>query len=265
MAIVTVSRGTYSGGRALAECLSEALEYRLLNREQLVTGAAKEFGASAEDLESALLYKPRFLEGKLTKLHYVYCVQAALAKAVQGDNIVYHGQAGHLLLTGVPHHLRLRVVADWEYRIAAAQRRSHLARDKAIAMTEELDRGRDEWVKWVYGVDRNDPSTYDLEINLERIPLEHACLTVEELIRRDFQTTPASQQILDDLVLGSEVRARIGLAPDIADDRVEVEASDGVVTISGTVRTGGDVEKVQALVEKLPGVRRVDMQLGTRW
>jgi len=128
-----------------------------------------------------------------------------------------------------------------------------------------LDRGRDEWVKWVYGVDRNDPSTYDLEINLERIPLKHACLTVEELIKRDFQTTPASQQILDDLVLAREVRARIGLAPDIADDRVEVEASDGVVTISGTVRTGGDVEKVQALVEKLPGVRRVDMQLGTRW
>lgn len=265
MAIITVSRGTYSGGKALAECLSEGLGYRLVSREDLLTSAAADFGASAEDLEAALMHRPKFLEGRLTKLHYVYCVQAALAKAVQADNVVYHGQAGHLLLTGIPHHLRLRVVADMAYRVAAARERSHLTQEKAVAVIQELDRERDAWVKWVYGIDRNDSLTYDVEVNLERISIDDACHMVVQLVARDFQTTPAGQRLVDGLVLASDVRARIGLDPDIGDDRIEVEALDGVVTITGTVRSSADVEKATALAERMPGVTEVRANLGTRW
>lgn len=266
MAIVTISRGTYSGGKALAECLSEALGYRLLSREVLLSGAAKTYHTSEEDLESALMHRPAFLEGgKLRKLHYVYFVQATLAKAVKSDNVVYHGQAGHLLLKGIPHHFRLKVVAAMDYRIRAAMERSQLSRDEAIQYTKELDAERDRWVQWVYGVDRNDPSTYDMVVNLERIPLPSACLLVANAIARDFQTTPESQKTVDDLVLASEIRAQIGMDPGIVDDRIEVEASDGVVTIRGTVRSLVDADKVRELVRTIPGVKDIESRMGTRW
>ena len=266
MAIITISRGTYSGGRILAECLSDQLGYRLLSREALLHSAAERFNATEEQLEAALLQRPGFLEGRgLKKLHYVYFVQAELARTVEGDNVVYHGQSGHLLLKGVPHHMRVRVVANLEYRIAAAMERSNLKREKAVEYIKELDEERDKWVEWVYGIDRNDPLTYDFTVNLERISIDSACGMVAESARRDFQTTPASQEIMNDLVLASEIRAKIGLDKSIADDRIEVDCEAGTVTLTGTVRSLVDADRVRELVRAIPGVENIDSKMGTRW
>jgi cytidylate kinase len=266
MAIITVSRGTFSGGIALAECLSAELGYRLLSRRELLTDAAKAFAASEDQLRSALTHKPGFLEGgRLERIHYVYCVQAVLAKEVQGDNVVYQGQAGHLLLHGIPHHLRLKVVADMEYRIKGAMERGHLKRDVAVERIKELDEERDRWVSWVYGADRNDPTTYDLVVNLEHIPISSACEIVVQAVNRDFQSTAQSQQAVDDLVLSSDIQARIGLDRSINCERIEVEASDGVVTVSGTVRTMDDADNVRKLVSQVPGVKDINSRMATRW
>ena len=72
MAIITISRGTYSGGKELAEHMSKDLGYRLLSREDLLTDAAKEFGVSESKLETALMFKPGFLDSlNLRKIHYI--------------------------------------------------------------------------------------------------------------------------------------------------------------------------------------------------
>jgi osmotically-inducible protein OsmY len=266
MAIITISRGTYSGGMILAQCLSDQLGYRLLSREELLQTAAERYKATEDQLESALLHRPGFLEGgKLRKLHYVYFTQAELAQSVQSDNVVYHGQAGHLLLQGVPHHMRVRVVANLEYRVAAAMERSNLKRDKAIDLIKELDQERDEWVQWVYGMDRNDPQTYDITVNLEHISLDSACIMIAESVRRDFQTTPASQRVMDDLVLASQIRAKIGLEPSIHDDRIEVECEAGTVTLTGTVRSLRDADQVRELVRATPGVEHIESKMRMRW
>ncbi|MGD8727915.1 MAG: cytidylate kinase-like family protein, partial [Gemmatimonadales bacterium] len=157
MAIITISRGSYSGGRALAEHLGTHLGYRVMSREKLLAEAASLFEASEEELESALLHRPGFLERRrLGRLHYIRCLEAALAKAARGDNLVYHGQAGQLLLSGVPHHLRVLVVADMEYRVAASRKRDLVTRRQATHLIEEADKARDEWVRRIYGVDRDD-------------------------------------------------------------------------------------------------------------
>lgn len=266
MAIVTISRGTFSGGRLLAECLHEELGYRLLSREELLAAAARQFKASEEDLEHALMFRPGFLEGRgLTKRHYIYCVQAALAAAVRDDNVVYHGQAGHLLLVGIPHHLRLKVVADLEYRCKAAMQRGNFTREQALLYIKERDEARNRWVQWVYGIEREDPTTYDLVINLERASIASACRIVALYLEKDFNTTPESQAIMDDFALASLIKAQIGMDRRIADDVIEVQAKDGVITISGTVRSLSDADNTRELVRSIPGVKSVDSKLGVRW
>ena len=64
MAIITISRGTFGGVKEMAECLSGQLGYRLLTREELLASTAKAFGATEGQLESALLHRPGFLEGR---------------------------------------------------------------------------------------------------------------------------------------------------------------------------------------------------------
>ena len=265
MAIVTISRAAYSGIEALAERLRKELGYRLLSREELLVDTAREFGASESQLESALQHRPGFLGGRgLTRLHYIYCVQATIAKAAQGDKLVYHGEAGHLLLKGIPHHLKTRVVAEQEARIETVMEQCDLTREKALEYAKTLDEERDKWVKWVHGVDMNDPATFDLVINLERIPVASAVQMVAEIVNRDFQTTPRSQRIVDDLVLTSQIRAKIGLDRGIADERIEVEADDGVVTITANARYLADADRVKELALQIPGVKDVESRIETR-
>lgn len=266
MAIITISRGTFSGGKALAECLGKELGYRLLSREELVQATAQRFGASDDELAAALSHKPGLLDRRrFTKRSYVVCVQAELASAVQGDNVVYHGQAGHLLLHKVSHHLRLKVVADMEYRINAAMKHTRYSRELAIQYIKESDHARDEWVRWFYGVDRNDLTTYDLVINLEHFPMSSACKTVADLVQRDFRTTPESQSMLDDLVVTSGIKARLAMDRTIPDDCFEIEAKDGVITITGTARSLDHAKKVRELIHGIPGVRRVESRMETGW
>jgi cytidylate kinase len=261
MAVITISRGTFGGVKEMAECLSTQLGYRLVTREQLLSATAKAFGATEGQLESALLHRPGFLEGRgLRRLRYINCVQAAIAKEVQGDNVVYHGQAGHLLLKGLPHHLRVRVVANMEFRIESVVTRCNMTRERAVEYIRELDQERDNWVRWVYGIDSNDPSTYDMVINLERIPVPTACAVVAETAKRDFQTTPEAQRKADDLALASEIRARIGMDKSIADERIVVSAEDGVITLNADARRLAEAEQVKAMALKIEGVKEVQLR-----
>jgi cytidylate kinase len=266
MAIITIFRGTHGGGTALAESLAEELGYRLLCREELIATAAKEYGAPEDLVESALHHRPGFLEGRgLKKLHYIHCVQAVLARAVQHDNVVYHGQAGHLLLKGIAHHLRLKVIADMAYRVREALQGGTLTSEEAVYRIEEADRLRADWMEWLHGVGTDDPVAYDLTINLERISIPDACAMVTQTVRRGFQATPDSQRVVDDLVIASQIRAKIGLDRNISDDKIEVEVRDGVVTINANVRSLGDTDGVREAVRQVPGVKDIRSQIGTRW
>ena len=60
MAIITISRGTFSGGKALAERLAERLDYPCLSREEILQDAADEFGISQEGLSAAINEPPPF-------------------------------------------------------------------------------------------------------------------------------------------------------------------------------------------------------------
>jgi len=179
MAIITISRGTFSGGSELATRLGELLGYDVLSREVLAQAAVR-YGVSEAKLAKALERGPGFWDRFLhDRRLYLAFILEALCERVQSDRIIYHGHAGHLLLRGVRHVLRVRLIAPLEYRIAQVEERMHLTRDDAIRHIERVDRERASWTKFLYGVEWNDPSLYDLTLNLEHLDLGGAADVVE--------------------------------------------------------------------------------------
>ena len=57
MAIITICRGTKSGGKALAKCVAERLGYPMVGREVLQDAAA-ELGVRPEDVGEKLEERP---------------------------------------------------------------------------------------------------------------------------------------------------------------------------------------------------------------
>ena len=259
MTIITISRGAYGGVEPLVDLLVRRTGSRTLSREQLLVDAAAEWGASEAQLQSALMHRPGLFEGRgLSKLHFIACAQATMAKAARGEGLVYHGEAGHLLLKGVPHHLRVRVIANQPQRIETVMERCNLSREKAIEYVRTLDQERDKWGRWVHGVDTGDPALFDLVINLERVAVFTAADVILETAAREFQQTPESRRVLDDLVIESEIRARIGLDPSIPDERMKVTVHEGVVRITGSARYLPHLERAAEVARKVTGVVRAE-------
>ena len=153
MQLICISRGSFSIGKAFAESLAAKLGSACLGREDLLDLAAAS-GVAAGKLEMACL-KSRNLDEKmlLEREHYQAFTTAALCERALAGPLVYHGRTGHLLLQGVPHVLRLRVVADMETRIKSVEERLGIDREKAKKYIEQVDEDRRKWVRTFYNID----------------------------------------------------------------------------------------------------------------
>jgi cytidylate kinase len=259
MAVVTISRGSASGGLLLAQKLGEKLGYEIVSREDVIREAAR-FGASEESLQEALLKPPTFWDRfKHERRRYLTLVQAALCERAQKDRVVYHGNAGHLLICVVPHVLRIRLIASMSFRIGKVMERQHMGRSEAIRYIENADRQRRDWTRFLYGKDWLDPILYDLVINLEAMTVDTAAEVVAAAVQQpEFQSTEASRKAMDDLVLASRVRAALASNEETASVEVKVEADDGVVSLKGRVRPADLVDSVLRVSGEVRGVREVD-------
>ncbi len=259
MAIITISRGTHSGGDALAMCLAEKLGYQTLSREELLTEAAGRFGAKEDELQKALEHKPGFLHSKLHAIHYIAYIRfALLKKAAECDlNLIYHGHAGHLLISDAPNLLRVKVIADMEYRIKELMKRKQLTRKEAGEYILARGSERDKWAKTMYGTERHDATAYDLVINIGKMTVDTACEIVSLAVKKGLQVTPESQKAIKDLVLAAKVTAQIATIKKLNDSKIEITANDGVITIGGTLRSINDADKVRACIRDIEEVNDI--------
>lgn len=261
MSVITISRGTFSGGKMLAECLAGELGYRLIDRDVIVERAAA-YGVSQHELREALEKPPSFLE-RLRHKRYMYLalVQAALTEEIRTGKAIYHGLAGHLLLPGGLAVLRTRIIAPLEFRVAMCQERLKLTRGEALAYIQRVDQERRKWTQYLYGVDWGDPSLYDLVINLEYLSIREACQLIASLVReRCFEFDAACQRRMDDLAVASRVKANLAINPPTSHLEFEVEAEGGTVRIRGKVTRVEEIDEVARVARETPGVTAVNVE-----
>ncbi len=259
MAIVTISRGPFSGGALLAECISTALGYRCIARDSIVQKAAA-YGAPEAEIRKALDRPsgPGHVTGHETYV-YLTLVQAALTEELRRGRAVYHGNAGQLLLTGVRHVLRIWVIAPLEFRVSQVTARLGLTREAAVAYLENVDRDARRWVQYLYAVDPADPGLYDLVLNLQAFTITQACDVLVGVLReRCFLETVESRAAMDDLAVASLVRARLAVSTTTSDLEVEIVARRGEVSIGGRLLSREQLDRACAVALAVPGVVSVD-------
>ncbi len=261
MAIVTVSRGAGSKGQAFARELAARLGYELVSREDVVQEAAK-YGVPAERLQKALLDAPGFWD-RLTseRKRYLAFVQAALSERARTDRIVYEGNAGHLLLRDVSHVVCIRLLAPLSLRVQTAMEASGMSRDDAVRYIENSDRERENWTRFLYGVDWLDPVLYDVTLNLRTLLIDGAVEAALAVVQRpEFAPSAESRRAMENLVLESRVRAALAADGETAAAGVQVHADDGLVSLRGRVRPARMVDAVLGVVGRVEGVKGIDQR-----
>jgi cytidylate kinase len=264
MPIVSISRGSLRGGQELAERLAQKLGCECISREN-VSDVAVRKGIPVGRMQTAMVKPPRVrLRMGPERDAYVACITAHLCEHSRRGSLVYHGYASHLLLPGVSHVFRVRVVADLEYRIRTVEARLNLNREKAKEYVRQVDEDRAKWARFLHGVDWDDPILYDVIVNLETMGIDNAATAMCEMAQLPpFRPTPASVQALENLWLAS--RARLALATDrrTAHAEMQVRADRGVVFVTYLPQQAEVCPLVPQVLKGLEGCQEVHCTIAT--
>ena len=257
MSVITISRGSYSRGKEVAERVAKELGYECISRDILLE-ASEHFHIEEIKLVRAIHDAPsvldRFTHGKEKYISYI---RAALLNHVKKDNIVYHGLAGHFFLQDIPHVLKVRIIADIEDRVKEEMKRENLSEEKARYILKSDDDERRNWGLKLYGQDTKDCSLYDLVIHVKTKTVDDAVDLILHASKFEcFQTTKESQKMIDDLALAAEVKIKI---VDVFPN-AETSAKDGIVLVTieaPIIQEEMISKKIEKMAEKIDGVKGV--------
>lgn len=210
MAIITLSRGSFSHGKDIAERVAAKLGYECISREILVE-ASRFFEVSEMRLTKTIQNAPNVLE-RITRGRekYLNYIQAALLEHVRKDNVVYHGHAGHFFLPRISHAIKVRIIADMSERAAYLRKEKPMSEAEAMAYLANEDKERARWTRYLFDREITDPALYDIVINIGVLNIDDACDIICTMAESDrFTATPESTRAINDLAISSHIRAAL--------------------------------------------------------
>lgn len=261
MSVITISRGSYSRGKEVAERVAKELGYECISRE-IILEASEQFNTPETKLVRAIHDAPsglkRFTHGKEKFVAYLH---AALLKHVQKDNIVYHGLAGQFFLQDIPHVFKVRVISDLEDRIQKEMKRENITAEKARYILKKDDDERRKWGLYLYNKDPWDSSLYDLVTHIKTKTVDDAVsLILHALSFECFKTTPESQRIVDNLALAAQGKAALVDKYPLA----KISAKDGKVLIKieeHVIHEKKVTDEIRDIAGKIDGIKGVNIHV----
>ncbi|MCF8038909.1 MAG: cytidylate kinase-like family protein [Desulfohalobiaceae bacterium] len=260
MAVITISRGSYSKGKEIAEKLAENLGYECISRDILLE-ASTHFNIPEVKLVRAIHDAPSVLERfKDGKKRYMSFIREALLEHIEKDNVVYHGLAGHFFVQGIPNIMKVRIIADIEGRVKEEMERENVSEKEARHLLVKDDEERRKWSLFLYGIDTRDASLYDIVLHIDNLKVQDAVDFLTDIARRPcFQMTEESRRIIKDYLLGAKAESAIV-------DRfpfAEVKSRNGVVSVRIETTLSLETENIEFITDVLKdieGVKEVRVQ-----
>ena len=267
MSIITISRGIFSGGLAIAEKLADQLQHPCIGRQDLFQ-TVKQFGLPDLVLKSIYNGDASFMRSPAHRTAILNMYRASLLRCAQGGNLVYHGAVGHLLLSSIPNILRVRIIASIDFRIKVAMKLREINHDQAFAIIKKDDQECDFAARNLYNVDWQDPSLYDITLNLNNISIENAAELLIHMLHQDnFIPSPSSQHEYEDLFLGCVVWAELIKNPETCKADIMVTANDGHIAVHGHASTEKIINTIPIVARQIEGVKEVlcMVDVGSKW
>jgi cytidylate kinase len=262
MSIVAMSETVGSRGTEIGRALAATLGWEFADRE-IITKAAESFGEGISELKHATEEKPtlwdRFRE---SQQRYATYVEATVLEMAARDNVVLVGRASTVILRDVRHALRARVIAAEHVRAQRIEQQLGLTPEAALESVRHADHDLAARVRFLYHLDWNEPSLYDVVLNTERLSVARAVTVLREMLADEqFVSTDGARQELRDRSLAASARAALLANPTTRSTRIVVTAASAEVELSGLVMSQDERQAAEAAVARIPGVAGVRNEL----
>lgn len=260
--IITISTDRYTKGKEIAQKIAQKMGYECVSRE-VILSAAKEFGVPEMKLLRAIKDTPTIRDMfSRERQQYMAYIKAIVADYMLKHNIVYHGRVGHLIIQGVSHVLKVRIIANLEDRLRIEMERENVSEEKARKIISALDEQQKKWGEAVYGIDVTNPIFYDLIINVGHIDANDIEDAVETIINtaghKKFQPNTYSINCMKNIALSCRVRAALI----DKDPGIEVKSHKGnVFVFTKTLKRKNQKQGLayKEEIKKIDGVTHVEV------
>lgn len=267
MPIITITRGSLSASDKLTDRLSKELNCRTISREQIIEHGKKygidEFMLAARKIMEAK--PPHSWDPQAVQIHYYLSIFKAslLDYVVQGD-MIYHGLQTHYLLTDIPRVFKIKVVAPLEYRVHSLMNESGTSENVAREHINFVDEMRVSWARFCFGENFDDPTFYDMILNMSNLNLDAMVQIVAQVVRRpEFQFNANIKKTIKDAHLRAVIKAYLvkSSATREMDLSIEADSESGQVNIKQKSPTPGAdwQKKVEEALADLDMITTLDV------
>jgi two-component system response regulator CpxR len=265
MAIIVIFSGSYCRAEEVAQMVARRLDYGCIG-EELLEETANLYHVPRERLRRAM-HGPPSVFSKFTheKVRDVAYIRAALARYVKGNNMVYHGFAGHLIPREITHVLRVCIVASQDYRADILMRSEGMTTREAQRIIKRDDNECREWTQYLFDLGPWDMNLYDIKIPIHESSVEKAGgMICDNVAKEALKTTPGSRQAADDFVLAA--RVNVVLAEEGHEVDVSCDHGNITVVINKYVLRLEHLEKeLRRIAGAVAGVKSVHTRVGPKW
>ncbi len=259
---VTVSRTMGTNGSEVARRVASELGYRFYDTKA-INRTAQDLGVweSVREVDEKVpsLFERTFSHRPAVDLERLYSVLYELAK--QGS-AVFLGRGSHLLFRDFTCALHVRVTASLEQRIRTLMAQG-LNREAAARTIKRSDDERGSFLRFAFGVDWEDPTRYDLLLNMDKLSVNLAVSTVVHMARSPeiAEASPEAIQSLETMALASRAEAALmaaGFGHGFVAPLTVVVVEPGKVRVSGNVDSEGRRAEAETVLRAVKGVASVE-------
>jgi two-component system, OmpR family, response regulator CpxR len=231
MSVIGMFSSVFCNAEHVADQVQASTGLKALSDADVVSAAHNLSGIAVDKIRRAFWAKPslfnKFTHEKEASIAYL---RLALASLMTQDNLIICGFTAHLIPATISHLLRVALIANMDYRLAAAAENEGLAEKEALKRLRNHDENCATWVDFLYrkSVECWDPKLYDLVIPMNKTTVEHASALIQEnILKNVVRTTAASRKAVDDFRLATQVEVTLVEEG----HHVEVTARNGAVTL----------------------------------
>lgn len=202
MPVITISRQFGAGGWTLGDRLSKRLGYRYVD-EDMIKEVASKIGASPDQVlafEKAggsklmkfldRLVSKDFIDRHITDKYayvdgkgYVDVVRGIVQDLYWQGNVIIVGRGSQFILEDYQGAFHILLVQSLEPRILFVMEKYKLGRNEAERVIRARDQSRKQFLSFFKAKElHDDPITYDLVLNMNRMTMQKAEELVVELI-----------------------------------------------------------------------------------
>ncbi|MBO7128241.1 MAG: cytidylate kinase-like family protein [Prevotella sp.] len=189
--VITINRELGSGGRTIGEKLAQRLGVAFYDKA-LIQGLQEKYDLTIDEIERlkgqkhnwwadfkrSLKITPNYVAPQIISAKDsipdflitddIFQSETEILKGIaEEESCVIAGRSGFFVFRNHPNHLSILIQAGMDYRISRLVEKRGISREEAQSIINEVDMGRENYVKKYTGTSRYDTRNYDIVLNVD--------------------------------------------------------------------------------------------------